>query len=278
MGNLGNEGSLAAVLAHLRATHPEAQVVCLGADASEVEREHGIPGVQLMAFRVADWGAWRASTQFRKALGRLWDLPRTVGLVGRLDVLVVPGTGVLESRRMSTPWGLPYWMAVAFTASRMLGRPSALISVGAEPATRSAARLLMRQVIRSATHVTYRDAASREAARSMGAVGHPAAVVPDVAFHLPGPSGTTVRPGHVAVGVMTFSGAPDDPRRGSDVVDTYVARVTDLVTRLLDGGRTVTLLIGDRSDRALAHRVDERVRELRPVAGEGRWRPPWPTA
>ncbi|HET7762054.1 MAG TPA: polysaccharide pyruvyl transferase family protein [Phycicoccus sp.] len=266
MGNLGNEGSLAAVLAHLRAHHPDVEVVCFGADPVQVEREHGIPGRRLMAYRAAP-GDRRPVTQLRKVLGRVWDLPRTAGLVGSVDVLAVPGTGVLESRLMSTPWGLPYWMAVAFTVSRVRRRPAALVSVGAEPATRRSTRLLMARTIRAARHVSYRDESSRAAAASMGTTGRPGTVAPDVAFLLPDPVGVPVRPGHVAVGVMTFLGGADDPGRGEEVLDRYVERMTEALTRLVGRGRTVTLLVGDRADVVLAERLEAAVRRRCPDAG-----------
>ena len=267
MGNLGNEGSLKAFLTHLRSVDPDVQVMCFGTDAAQIEREHGIPGRQLMAFRAVP-GDRRMTTQARKALGRVWDVPRTVHMVGQVDVLVVPGTGVLESRLMATPWGLPYWMAVAFTACRLRGRPTALVSVGAEPATHSVTRLLLRRVLRSATHVTYRDQASREAARSIGEVGRPGTVAPDVAFHLPDPVGVAVRPGHVVIGVMTYWGAADDPGRGPAVVEAYERRMTEVVQRLLDAGRSVTLLVGDTADLELADRLERRVRDARPLVGD----------
>jgi polysaccharide pyruvyl transferase WcaK-like protein len=265
MGNLGNEGSLAAVLGHLRRTHPDVDVVCFGADPVHVEKEHGIAGRRLMAYRAAP-DDHRPVSQARKVLGRVWDLPRTVGLVRSVDVLVVPGTGVLESRLMSTPWGLPYWMAVAFTASRRLHRPSALVSVGAEPATRRATGRLMARTIRVASHVSYRDEASRRAAASMGTTGRPGSVAPDVAFLLPDPVDVAARPGHVAVGVMTFPGGADDPARGAAVVDRYVERMTEALARLLDRGHTATLLVGDRADVALAERLEAAVRGRCPGA------------
>ena len=51
MGNIGNEGSLAAFLAYLREAHPEAAVSCFAADADAVRRDHGVPATRLMAFR-----------------------------------------------------------------------------------------------------------------------------------------------------------------------------------------------------------------------------------
>lgn len=263
MGNLGNEGSLAAFLAEVRSARPDASLTCFGADADSVEREHGIRAVRLMAYRAkpADTGL---PAQVRKAIGRIWDVPRTLWLVGRVDALVVPGTGVLESKLMSTPWGLPYWMFLAFASCRLRGRPAALLSVGAEPAPHPVTRLLMRGIVRLATYVSYRDEPSVEAARSMGAVGTPGSIAPDLAFSLPAPPHLATQPGHVAIGVMTFLGGADDPQRGDAVVDTYVDGMTDAITRLVDAGRTVSLLVGDRSDHDLADRIEGCVRRARP--------------
>jgi polysaccharide pyruvyl transferase WcaK-like protein len=265
MGNLGNEGSLSAVLGHLRERNPDVEVVCFGVDPEQVLRDHGVGGRRLMGYRAAP-GDSRPVTQVRKLLGRMVDLPRTVWLVRSVDVLVVPGTGVFESRLMSTPWGLPYWMATAFLAARILGRPTGLVGVGAEPPTRRSTGLLMATTIRSATHVTYRDDASRAAAAAMGATGRPGTVAPDVAFLLPGATGGgSARDGHVVVGVMAFEGGADDPARGPAVVDTYVERMTRVLSGLLEAGRTVELVVGDLADEELARRLERSVRATRPA-------------
>jgi polysaccharide pyruvyl transferase WcaK-like protein len=263
MGNLGNEGSLTAFLSHVRAAYPQAVLCCFGADAEEVRREHGIPAVQLMTYR-ASREASGPMVLAKKALGRLWDIPRTLWLVGRIDVLVVPGTGVLESRLMSTPWGLPYWLFVAVASCRLRRKGVALISLGAEPAPHPTTRLFMRGIVRLAHYVTYRDAASVEAARSMGGTGTPGTVCPDLAFSLPTPLGGPVTNGHVVIGVMTFLGGADDPGRGDAVREAYVYRMVQTITRLVAEGRTVTLLVGDRADHALADRIADMVRLRRP--------------
>jgi polysaccharide pyruvyl transferase WcaK-like protein len=267
-GNIGNEASLAAVLARLRTRCPEVEVLCIGADPAQVEREHGIHGLRLMAYR-PEPGDSRPLTQLRKVLGRVRDLPRTAALVGRVDVLVVPGTGVLESRLMSRAWGLPYWMATAFTLSRLAGRPAALVCVGADTANRRATRVLLAQTVRSASHVSYRDIPSREAAALMGSVGRPGTVAPDLAFDLPSPLEVAVRPGHVVVGVMTFPGGADDPQRGQDVIARYEHRMSDVVTTLLHSGHTVTFVVGDLADLALAERLEKVVRTVRPETSAG---------
>ena len=133
MGNVGNEGSLAAFLAYLREAHPEATVHCFAADAEAVRREHGVPATRLMAYRAAP-GSSGLRVRATKAASRLWDVPRTFRLMRDVDVLVVPGTGVLETQLVAQPWGLPYWLFLAALSCRLRGRRVALVSVGAEPA------------------------------------------------------------------------------------------------------------------------------------------------
>lgn len=263
-GNLGNEASLAAVLADVRSVSPHAHVMCFGADPAEVEREQGIPARQLMTFRPAP-GDRRLRTQGRKVLARLWDVPRTWWLVGQVDVLIVPGTGVLENRLTASPWGLPYWMALAFTAARLRGRRAALLAVGAEKPPGTAMRLLTQRVVRSATYVSYRDAASREAARAAGVAGSPGTVAPDVAFSLPRPEPVPVVPGRVVVGVMRYPGGARAAAPGEDAVELYLTRMTELVSRLLDDGRTVTLVVGDRADLVLATELSRRAGAAHPA-------------
>ena len=213
MGNLG-DGAPGGVPRAPAGQHPDVRSSASGRTPRRSSASTASPGGRLMAFRAVA-GDRRPATQARKALGRLWDVPRTFRMVGQVDVLVVPGTGVLESRLMMTPWGLPYWMAVAFTACRLLadGPPLSSASVRNRRPTPPPACCCGRWC-GPATHVTYRDAASAQAARDMGAPGRPGTVAPDVAFALPDPVGVAVRPGHVVVGVMTYWG-PRTTRAGA---------------------------------------------------------------
>ena len=268
MGNVGNEGSLAAFLAHLRDTHPEADVHCFAADAEAVRREHGIPATRLMAYRAAP-GSSGLRVRATKAASRLWDVPRTFRLMRDVDVLVVPGTGVLETQLVAQPWGLPYWLFLAALSCRLRGRRVALVSVGAEHAAHPVTRWLHRSTVRLAHYRSYRDDGSREAVRSMGVTRAPGEVFPDLAFSLPVPT-ASLRSGHVVIGVMAYQGAPDDPHRGPEVLRAYVDHMAQLVTRLLDDGGTVTLVIGDVADFALAEEIARRVGDARPGTDDGR--------
>jgi polysaccharide pyruvyl transferase WcaK-like protein len=259
MGNIGNEGSLRAFVDYVRTRHPEATLSCYASGPDQVEREHGVPATQLMSYR-ADPGRTGPLVLAAKAASRLRDVPRTFRMMGDVDVLVVPGTGVLETKLVATPWGLPYWLFLAALACRLRGRAVVLLNVGAETPVHPVTRWLYRWTVRLATRCTYRDEASRDAVRSMGVRGRLDGVYPDLAFRLPTPEVGPERPGHVVLGVMAFQGGPDDPSRGPGMVRAYVARASELVKRLVDEGRTVTIVVGDLADHDLATEIVGAVR------------------
>ncbi|MCD6639296.1 MAG: polysaccharide pyruvyl transferase family protein, partial [Nocardioides sp.] len=165
MGNIGNEASFAAFLAQLRRHRPDVVVKAFVAGPDEVSALHHVPAERLMAYRAARGGSGVRET-LRKVVGRVVDVPRGWRLVRDVDVLVVPGTGVLETQLMARPWGLPYWMFLATAACRARGGRVALVGVGAEPASHPVTRLLFRSTVRMATHVSVRDEASRDVVRS----------------------------------------------------------------------------------------------------------------
>lgn len=266
MGNIGNEASLAAFLEALARHRPDASVTGFVAGPELVEEEHGIDAVRLMWHR-GDPAAARLPETVRKLVGRAVDAPRTWWMMREVDVLVVPGTGILESQLMARPWGMPYWLLLATLACRVRGRPVALVGVGAEPARHRVTRVLLAATVRLVTVTSVRDDASRTVVEGWGASG-PVRVVPDLAFALPVPDGGPARPGHVVVGVMAYAGDPADPARGPGVVGAYTVRMTEAVARLVSDGGTVTLVVGDLADLPLAEDIRRSVAHRRPVAAD----------
>ena len=59
---------------------------------------------------------------------------------------------------------------------------------------------------------------------------------------MPTPDNYWVRPDHVAIGVMSYNGAFGDRNLGAGVREWYLESMTRLVTRLVDDGRTATLI------------------------------------
>jgi polysaccharide pyruvyl transferase WcaK-like protein len=249
-GNLGNDGSLEAVLGYLRAEHPEAGVDALCGGPEAVTARFGIPATRLHWYRGEYRTASRAGAIAAKGLGKLVDAFRTAAWVRRHDVVIVPGMGVLEATLPLRPWGFPYSLFLLCASGRLLRTRVALVSVGAAEIGSRPTRALVRWSARLAAYRSYRDAPSRDAMRAMGVDTARDGVYPDLAFSLPTPEASTPSgsPGSVCVGVMNFHGGNDDRARAEEIHRRYLDGTIRFVRALVEEGRPVRLLTGDGVD------------------------------
>ncbi|GGZ38705.1 membrane protein [Streptomyces inusitatus] len=258
-GNLGNDGSLEAVLGYLRAEHPEAVVDALCGGPEVVAARYRIPATRLHWYRGEYRTASRAGAIAGKGLGKLVDVFRTAAWVRGHEVVIVPGMGVLEATLPLRPWGFPYSLFLLCASGRLFGTRVALVGVGAAAIGSRPTRALVRWSARLAAYRSYRDELSREAMRAMGVDTARDEVHPDLAFALPtpragtppgspGPSDAPDAPGPVCVGVMDFHGGDDDRARAGEIHRRYLDGTTRFVRALAEDGRPVRLLIGDEAD------------------------------
>ncbi|WP_435057118.1 polysaccharide pyruvyl transferase family protein [Streptomyces sp. bgisy060] len=249
-GNLGNDGSLEAVLGYLRREHPGAVVDAFCGGPEVVGARYGIPATRLHWYRGEYRTASRAGAVVAKGLGKLVDAVRTAAWVRRHDVVIVPGMGVLEATLPLRPWGFPYALFLLCASGRLVGTRVALVGVGAAPIGNRPTRALVRRSARLAAYRSYRDALSRDAMRAMGVDTGRDGVYPDLAFALPAPpaGAPSDPPGPVCVGVMDFHGGNDDRARSEEINRRYLDGTTRFVRALVEDGRQVRLLIGDEVD------------------------------
>ncbi|MFT2014352.1 polysaccharide pyruvyl transferase family protein [Streptomyces sp. 796.1] len=194
-GNLGNDGSLEAVLGYLRAEHPDAVVDALCGGPEAVQARYGIPATRLHWYRGEYRTASRAGAVAAKGVGKLVDAYRTAAWVRRHEVVIVPGMGVLEATLPLRPWGFPYALFLLSASGRLLGTRVALVGVGAAAIGSRPTRVLVRWSARLAGYRSYRDEPSRDAMRAMGVDTARDQVYPDLAFALPTPGPDTAGPG-----------------------------------------------------------------------------------
>ncbi|MEU8712527.1 polysaccharide pyruvyl transferase family protein [Streptomyces sp. NPDC048663] len=269
-GNLGNDGSLEALLGHLRADHPDAVVDALCGGPEAVTARFGIPATRLHWNRAEYRTASRAGAIAAKGLGKLVDVFRTASWVRRHDVVIVPGMGVLEATLPLRPWGFPYALFLLCASGRLLGTRVALVSVGAAEIRNRPTRALVRWSARLAAYRSYRDTRSRDAMRAMGVDTARDEVYPDLAFALPAPPAgePSGAPGPVCVGVMDFHGGNDDRARADEIYERYLDGTIRFVRTLAEEGRPVRLLTGDRCDATVVDAILDAVRSPLVTAAE----------
>ncbi|MEU0477129.1 polysaccharide pyruvyl transferase family protein [Streptomyces olivaceus] len=260
-GNTGNDGSLEAVLDHLRAAHPEAVVDAMCGGPEIVATRYGIPTTRLNWYRGEYRTASRAGAVAGKGLGKIVDAVRTAAWMRRHDAVIVPGTGVLETTLPLRPWGFPYSLFLLCASGRLLRTRVALVSVGAGPIGDRPTRALTRWSTRLAAYRSYRDTQSRDAMRAMGVDTARDEVYADLVFALPAPSANEPAdtPGPVCVGVMDFHGSNDERDRAEEIHRRYLDGTTRFVRALAAEGRPVRLLTGDELDRPVADAIVDAV-------------------
>lgn len=268
-GNVGNDGSLEAVLAYLRGTHPTAVLDAFCTGHAQVTARYGIPATPLHSYPSYRQDGGRTGSAVLKVVGKALDAFRTLSWVRRHDVVIVPGTGVLEATLPLRPWGFPYALLLLCASGRLLGTRIALLNVGADVIAGRPTRRVVTWAARLAHYRSFRDAHSKEAMRRMGVDTSRDAVYADLVFALPTPAPAprpmdTEATAVVGVGVMDWHGGNGDRARAAEIHAAYVATLQRFVRWLIDGGRHVRLFMGDRVDNAVAQAVIDDARKHRP--------------
>jgi polysaccharide pyruvyl transferase WcaK-like protein len=253
-GNLGNDGSLAAVLAHLRTKHPQARVEVFCSGPDDVMARHGVPAVRMNWYRDEYATASRVGGIVRKGLGKVVDFFRTANWVRRQNVVIVPGMGVLETTLPLRPWGWPYSLWLLSFTGKLVGTKVVLLAVGAGTVADRANRALLVGAARLAHYRSYRDEISRDAMCAMGVDTSRDPVHTDLAFALPNPR-PLVDHGVVGVGVMDYHGSNTDRANAERIHRDYVHRMTEFVRWLAGDGRVVRLFVGDQVDETVAEKI-----------------------
>jgi polysaccharide pyruvyl transferase WcaK-like protein len=280
VGNLGNDGSLAAALRAISTHLPGAscRVICGRPDV--VATAFGVPTVPM--YPLPNLNRVRPSR-------RLWRLPYLVAVrfpaevlawwrvskaLRGVDHMVIPGTGILDDFGMAprdVPFELLRWCLVA----RLRRCRVSFVCVGAGPIHHPTTRRFMRAATRLAHDRSYRDTVSRDFMRSIGVDVSDDPVLPDIVFSLDAPASSSharseaERPPCIGVGLMAYRGWANLPDAGAEILETYITKMVDLVESLLDGGHRVRLLIGESGDSATAETLERELLDRRPSTASG---------
>jgi polysaccharide pyruvyl transferase WcaK-like protein len=270
-GNLGNDGSLEAVLAYLSAAHPDAVLDARCSGPEVTATRYGIPADALRWYEPEGQRVPGIAALGMRCLGLstglVVDTFRTASWVRRHDGVIVPGMGVLESTVPMRPWQTPYLMFLLCASGKLLGTKVALVSVGTNVIDQRLTRWLVTWAARLAHYRSFRDTFSRDAMQQMGLDVSRDSVYPDVVFSLPAGREEENAPVAVGVGVMDYSGANADRQHADELRSAYIEKMTRFVLWLIDNNRPVRLFTSDSADDPVIAQILGSVRALYPELG-----------
>jgi len=247
--NFGNDGSMEAMRHFLKRECPDAQLTVICPQPEVVERTYSVSALRTNLLGPSGWLFWLLDRLLLRVPRMVDLLMRTISNARKIDLLVVPGTGILEepSHRLTRMhWTLLLWCA----AAKVTGKKIAFVSVGAAPINSAAARLVLKTALGMAHYRSFRDESSRRCAKEFYGVkveGDP--VYPDIVFGLPEPGGlarVTPKDGHslsVGLGPMGLWWW-----YGDEVQKSYVDKLVDFSLSLVRKGYRIRLLVGDKAD------------------------------
>ena len=213
-----------------------------------IREQYGIEAVPLLWFQRYESRSSGLTASALKVLGKGADAWRVASWVRQHDSVIVPGMGVLEASLPLRPWGVPYSMFLLSASGRLFGTKVALVSVGANVINQRATRWLFDTAARLAFYRSYRDEGSLDAMRQRGLDTTHDHVYPDLVFGIPAPPYDPGDPLTVGVGVMTYSGTNDHRSQADEIYATYIADIKRFIRWLVDSGRKIRLLVGDKTD------------------------------
>jgi polysaccharide pyruvyl transferase WcaK-like protein len=284
-GNLGDDGSLQAVIQNIRRRWPAAAIFGLSMNPEDTRSRHAI---QSYAIRARTWN-FRSGTASTKVtfkekvksaakkyplafsvlhaintvaidiptvvLREVAFLARSFRLIRSFDLLIISGGGQLvESPKgqmafLGGPWQFPYTIFKWAVLAR-LGRVKCIVlNVGAGPLVTPLGKYFVRSALFLAEYVSFRDEESRALARRIGFDGQ-SHVFPDCAYSLDVPVLHTNHPtgrGRPVVGLapMAFGDPRLSPKHDPVLYDGYIRRLGMFGCWLLKNGYDVTLFCSD---------------------------------
>lgn len=191
-----------------------------------------------------------------------------------VEVLVVPGTGLLTDAYGQISWG-PYSVFKWSVAAKVRRCKLLFVSVGAGPIYTATGRWFTKSSLSLADFRSYRDEASMKYIDGIGVATKYDRVRPDLAFSLPETArlqdGPRQKPRPVVgIGLMEYAGKLSVEHPSNSTYLAYLESLVMFVRWLLARGYDVRLLIGDIADRLVVTEFRDLLKKRSVICEEGR--------
>jgi polysaccharide pyruvyl transferase WcaK-like protein len=252
VGNLGNECTLQALLYNIRKYVPDAQIKCICSGPEAVRSTYNIPASLIKEIPLSPIRSPILRFLRRIFLGIPMEVVRwfkAFGTLREVNMLIMTGTGMLGDFGIG-PLGLHYEILKWTVAARLRRCKVLFVSVGAGPIHHPVSRRFVKAALWCADYRSYRDQFSKDYLKGIGFDSDQDRVYPDLAYSFPtammppanhGVSSAPV----VGLGLMTYFNKRRTLRANETLHHSYIAKIGDFVTRLVEQKYTVKLLIGD---------------------------------
>jgi polysaccharide pyruvyl transferase WcaK-like protein len=255
--NFGNESTLQAILYHLRRLYPDAQFACICTRAETSIVTHQMETILLSENFFQSWVPRNAFTRvLRRVCVGLASEPlqwvRGLMKLGRTDVLIVPGTGVLTDAYGLLGWG-PYNLLKWTLLAKACRCKLFFVSVGAGPIYGTLGRWFVKLALSLSDFRSYRDDSTVQYLKGIGFDSGKDRVYPDLVFSLPEemiPHQHTGRSGRaiVGLGLMEYQWKYSVAKPRDAIYYAYLENLVTVVEWLLAREFDVRLLSGDLRD------------------------------
>jgi polysaccharide pyruvyl transferase WcaK-like protein len=247
---------------------PDADLLCICDNPDLVAQTYNIATLPISRSRHLDGFSRKLDRFFMKIPGKLVDLAQTFRHIRKADLMIIPGTGILDDFG-ERPYGMPLDVFRWCLAARMAGTRIAFVSIGAGPIGHPLSRWLMATAARLAHYRSYRDTLSKDFMEGIGFDTGEDFIYPDIVFRLKPPPVKASKPAGstgltVGVGVMSYYGWYGFAEGGNAIFEGYIGKLAQFVIHLLDKGHDVRLLTGELADKTAVDALSKVVGEARP--------------
>ena len=255
--NFGNESTLLAILSQLRRLFPEANVICACTGPESLVETREIEAVPISRNLLKGWNPRTTVTAWLRRVfvglpSEFWRGLDAFKTLKGVDVLIIPGTGLLTDAFGLMAWG-PYNLFKWSLIARVCRCKLLFVSVGAGPVHTTLGKYFVKSALSFADFRSYRDNASLEHLKGIGFATNSDRIYPDLVFSLPEAMLPPDRDrgskrSIVGLGLMLHAAMYSKVGPTSVAYSAYLEGLVAFVRWLLARDYDVRLLVGEVSD------------------------------